>query len=169
MMLLKITLFCCIWCNAVCLRGSKNTLFSTYCHSCCSSMPAFLKRVDFYKLIVLRSEACYDWPAIQCVVIGRIPQAWYGMFSPSPNCDGVSRRDETKTIKTHYKRDICCIQWGQWQKRTYRLWVRSVRLSLQKLELPPLYRNSLCASLQARLLSCQVSRNSPPWIMLHTL
>ncbi len=26
----------------------------------------------------LRSKVCSDWPAIQCVVIGRIPQAWDG-------------------------------------------------------------------------------------------
>ncbi len=36
----------------------------------------------FTKLIVLRSEACSDWPAIQCVVIGRIPQAWDGNVTP---------------------------------------------------------------------------------------
>ncbi len=29
----------------------------------------------FTKLIELRSKACSDWPAIQCVVIGRISQA----------------------------------------------------------------------------------------------
>ncbi len=29
----------------------------------------------FTKLTVLRNEACSDWSGIQCVVIGRIPQA----------------------------------------------------------------------------------------------
>ncbi len=41
---------------------------------------------------------CSDWPAIQCVVIGRIPQACDGNVI-LPYCDAVSRRDETKTIK----------------------------------------------------------------------
>ncbi len=36
----------------------------------------------FTKLIILRSEACSDWPAIQCVVIGRIPQAWQKCYAP---------------------------------------------------------------------------------------
>ncbi len=34
------------------------------------------------------------------------------MLRPSPYCDAVSWRDDTKTIKTHYNRGICCIQWG---------------------------------------------------------
>ncbi len=55
----------------------------------------------FTKLIVLRSKACSDWPAIQCVVIGRIPQALDGNVTPHlPYCDAVSRRDNTKTIKS---------------------------------------------------------------------
>ncbi len=49
----------------------------------------------FTKLIVLRSEACSDWPAIRCVVIGRIPQ----MLCPLPYCGAMSRHDDTKTIK----------------------------------------------------------------------
>ncbi len=73
-------------------KVKKTHYFSHTVHYCCSSMP----RLSETKLIVLRSEACSDWPAIRCVVIGRTPQA----------CDGnvtvlrcVSRRDETKTIK----------------------------------------------------------------------
>ncbi len=50
-------------------------------HYCCSSMP-FWNASIFTKLIVLRSEACSDWPAIQCVVIGRIPQACDGNVTP---------------------------------------------------------------------------------------
>ncbi len=50
---------------------------------------------------------CSDWPAIQCIVSGRIPQACDGNVTPLPYCDAVSRpfyslwsrRDETKTIK----------------------------------------------------------------------
>ncbi len=29
----------------------------------------------FTKLIILKNTVCSDWPAIQCVVIGRIPEA----------------------------------------------------------------------------------------------
>ncbi len=42
------------------------------------------------KFIVLRSKLCSDWPAIQCLVIGRIPQAWDGNVMPL---------GDTKTIK----------------------------------------------------------------------
>ncbi len=39
---------------------------------------------------------CSDWPSIQCIVIGRIPQACDGNVTP---LTVLSRRDETKTIK----------------------------------------------------------------------
>ncbi len=55
-----------------------------------------LKWADYTKLIILRSEVCSDWPAIQCVVIGRIPQAWDGNVTPLTYCDAVSRRDDTQ-------------------------------------------------------------------------
>ncbi len=61
-------------------------------------MPRLLKRIDFYK--AHRSEkrgvlwlASYpvrcDWPNASSVQ----------MLRPSPYCDAVSRRDDTKTIK----------------------------------------------------------------------
>ncbi len=64
----------CIWCNAMCLcslRFIKHIIFHILYIIVAPLCSVFLKRVDFYKLIVLRSEACSDWPA----VIGRIPQA----------------------------------------------------------------------------------------------
>ncbi len=52
-------------------------------HYCCSSMLHLSETRQFYtKLIVLRSEACNDWPAIPCVVIGRIHQVWDGNVAP---------------------------------------------------------------------------------------
>ncbi len=61
----------------------ENTLFST---NCTLLLPIyaqpFWNASMITKLIVLRSKACSDWPAIQCVVIGRIPQACYGNFMP---------------------------------------------------------------------------------------
>ncbi len=86
----------------------KNTLFSTY-----STLllllyaPPFWNAPIFIKLIILRSEVCSDWPAIQCIVIGRIPQACDGNVTPLPYWDAMSqpfyslwsRHDETKTIK----------------------------------------------------------------------
>ncbi len=76
MMLLKRTLFGVfgvMQCVYV-VRGSKNTLFSTYC----TLLLLLYAPPSETKLIVLRSEACSDWPAIRCVVIGRIPQACDG-------------------------------------------------------------------------------------------
>ncbi len=71
--LLKRTLFLCIWCNAMFLSGLmlKKHYFPQTVHYFCSSIPAFLKHVDFYK--AHRSEkrgvlwlASYpvhcDWP-----------------------------------------------------------------------------------------------------------
>ncbi len=77
MMLLKITLFCVFGSNAMCLCivKKKYIIFVPLC-------PVFLQRVAFTKLIVLRSEACSDWPAIQCVVIGRIPRACDANVTP---------------------------------------------------------------------------------------
>ncbi len=83
---------------------------------CCTLLlllyaPPFWNTLIFTKLIVLRSEVCSDWPAIQCVVIGRIPQAWDGNVTPLTVlwCRVPVRQD--KNNKTHYKWDICCIQW----------------------------------------------------------
>ncbi len=37
---------------------------------------------NFTKLIILKSEVCSDWPAIKCVVIGPIPQAYDENVTP---------------------------------------------------------------------------------------
>ncbi len=74
------------------LKTQKNFLHTVhYCFS--------FWNVDFYKAHRSESEACSDWPAIQCVVIGRIPQAWDGNVTPLTYCDAVSWHDDTKTIK----------------------------------------------------------------------
>ncbi len=80
------------------LRFQKTHYFPHTVHYCCSSI-AFLKCADFYKAHRLRSEVCSDWPAIQYVVIGRIPQAWDGNVTPLTVLWCVSRRHDTKTIK----------------------------------------------------------------------
>ncbi len=101
----NIILFC-IWSNAMCLCGLrfKKLLLLLY----------FLSETlqIFTKLIVLRSEACSDWPAIQCVVIGQILQACDGNVTPLTVlwCRVPARWH--KNNKTHYKQGICCIQWG---------------------------------------------------------
>ncbi len=143
--------------------------------------PAFLKHADFYK--AHRSE---KWGVLW---LASYPVRWLAkylkreteMLRPHRIVMAFPARWH-KNNKTHYKRGMCCIQWGlilsfymshciaprkhyhvcvcdrrkdkqqallytaqnsrlnrQKQKRTYRLWVRS-----------------LCASLQARQLSCQV-------------
>ncbi len=89
----KNNIILCIWYNAMRLCGLR-LLFSTYC-------TLLLLRLSepsiFTKLIVLRSEACSDWPAIQCPVIGRIPQAWDWKVTPLTVLWCRVRRDDTKT------------------------------------------------------------------------
>jgi len=82
MMLLKRMLFCAfgVMQYVYVARGSKNTLFSTLLLLLCA--PPFWNASMFTKLIVLRSQVCSDWPAIRCVVIGRIPQACNGNVTP---------------------------------------------------------------------------------------
>ncbi len=50
---------------------------------------------NFSKLIVLKSEVCSDWPAIQCIVIGRIPQACDG------NVDGNTQKFRLLSLHKH--------------------------------------------------------------------
>ncbi len=83
----------------MCLRGSRfrkliicrilYIIVATLCY-------AFLKRVDFLKLTILRSEVFSDWPAIQCIVISRIPQVCDGNITPLTMlwCSVQARRDE---------------------------------------------------------------------------
>ncbi len=56
-------------------------------------VPPFWNASIFTKLIVLRSEVCSDWPAIQCVVIGQIPKFYapHGIVMP---CPGVTRQKQ---------------------------------------------------------------------------
>ncbi len=99
MMLLKRTLFCvfgvmqCVYA----VRGSKNTLFSTYC---CSSMPRFSETHRF-----LQSSSFWE---ARRALIGQLSSAlWLAeylkremeMLRRLPYCDAMSQRDETKTIK----------------------------------------------------------------------
>ncbi len=82
----KKNIILCILFYAMCLCGLRfKKTFSSYCN--CTLLlllyaPSFWNALIFTKLIVLRSEACSDWPAIQCVVIGRIPQEWDGNVTP---------------------------------------------------------------------------------------
>ncbi len=118
------------------------------------------------------------------------------MLRPSPYCDGVSRRDETKTIKPitnkafvassldclftrHVASRLVNITMSAFvigektNNKHYstplktRVWIVSSRNVLTgceseapdcpcKVGIAPLNRNSLCASLHWRLLSCQV-------------
>ncbi len=73
----------------LCSLRLKNTLFFTYCKWLLLYAPPFWNASLLTKLIVLRTEAFSDWPAIWCVGIGRIPHA----------CDGNVNETENKTIK----------------------------------------------------------------------
>ncbi len=77
----------CIWCNAVCLRSSRSKrhiifhiLYTIVAPLCLF----FWNTLIFTKLIVVRSQACSDWPAIPCVVTAWIPQACDGNVMPLP-------------------------------------------------------------------------------------
>ncbi len=79
---------------------SKNTLFSTYCTLLLLLYaPPFWNAYIFTKLTVLRSEACSDWPAIQCVVIAEYLKCVTEMLRPLTVLWCHVRCDETKTIK----------------------------------------------------------------------
>ncbi len=72
----KTNIILCIWCNALFMRFKvKKTLFSTYCTLLLLLYAlSFGNASIFTKLLVLRSKACSDWPAIQSAVICQIPQ-----------------------------------------------------------------------------------------------
>ncbi len=85
----------------MCLRGSrfkKHIIFHILYIIVAPLCSAFLKHTDFYK--AHHSE--------KCALIGQLSSVlWLAeylkrvteMLRPSPYCDAVSRRDETKTIK----------------------------------------------------------------------
>ncbi len=90
----------------------QNTLFSTYCTLLLLLYaPPFWNALIFTKLIVLRSEVCSDWPAIQCVVIGQIPQACDGNVMPLTVlwCCVPARWDENN--ETHYNEAFVESSW----------------------------------------------------------
>ncbi len=100
-MLLKITLFgvmqCVTW-----FEVQKTHYFCTYCTLLLLLYATpFWNALIFTKLIILRSKACSDWPAIQCVVIGRIPQAWdRNVIIPLTYCDACPGKTRPITNKT---------------------------------------------------------------------
>ncbi len=77
----------CIWCNVICLRSlrKKKHYFPHIVHYFCSS---------------LKSEACSDWPLIQCIVIGRIPQAF--VLHPLPYLETPASPRQT-ILQREYK------------------------------------------------------------------
>ncbi len=160
------------------LRFKKHIIFHILYIIVAPLCPAFWNALIFTKLIVLRSEACSDWPATQCVVFGRIPQAWDGNVTPLTVlwCRVPARRH--KNNKTHHKLGFCSRRVNiimsafvngettnnkhySTQLKTH-VWIVSSRNVLTgceseasdsscKVGIAPLYRNSLCAS--CRLLS----------------
>ncbi len=102
MTLLKRTLFCVfgvMQCVYV-VRGSKNTLFSTYCTLL---LLLYAPPSETRKFL----QSSLFWEA-RCALIGQLSSAlWLAeclkreteMLRPSPYCDGLSWQDETKTIK----------------------------------------------------------------------
>ncbi len=56
-------------------KGKKNV------HYCCSSTLRLSEAHRFVKAYRSEKRGLPDWPAIQCVVIGRIPQREYGWYN----------------------------------------------------------------------------------------
>ncbi len=78
-------------------KVQKTHYFPLTVQYCCSSMLHLSETHTFFtKLIILRSKACSDWPAIQCVGIGRYLKHETEIL---PYCDAVSWHDDIKTIK----------------------------------------------------------------------
>ncbi len=83
------------------ITKKKKTLFPTYCTLLLLLYaPPFWNASIFTTLIVLRSEACSDWP-----------QAWDGNVTPLTVLWCRIPARPHKNNKTHYKKGICCIQW----------------------------------------------------------
>ncbi len=98
----KKNIILCVWCNAMCLRGSRfkkhiifHILYIIVAHLCST----FLKRR------FLQSSSFWE---ARCALIGQLSSLlWLAeylkrvteMLRPLPCCNALSRRDETKTIK----------------------------------------------------------------------
>ncbi len=116
----KKSIIWCIWCNAMCLCGlrfKKHILFHILYIIVAPLCPAFLKCSIFTKLIVLKSEVCSDWPAIQSVVIGRTPQACDGNVTPltvfgNTQCLTTWRRQKYYSENKSYAAFLCVNVWA---------------------------------------------------------
>ncbi len=91
----------------------QKTHFPHTVHYCCSSMPCLSETCRF-----LQSSSFWE---ARCALIGQLSSAlWLAeylkrqmeMLRPLSYCDAVSRRDDTKNNKSHYKLGMCCIKWG---------------------------------------------------------
>ncbi len=100
MMLLKITLFCGIWCNAMCLHGlrfKEHIIFHILYIIVPPLCSAFLKHVDFYKAHRSENRGVLWLPAIQCIVwLAEYLKHVMQMLRPLPCCDAVSRAGATR-------------------------------------------------------------------------
>ncbi len=99
-MLLKRTLFCVFGVMQCVYVVQKTHNFPHTVHYCCSSMPRLSETRRF-----LQSSSFWE---ARRALIGQLSSAlWLAkylkreteMLRPSPYCDGLSRRDDTKTIK----------------------------------------------------------------------
>ncbi len=103
----KKNIILCIWCNAMFMwfKVQKTHYFPHTVHHCSSSMPClsetrrFLQSSSFWEarraLIGQLSSALWLAEYLKLTVLWcRVPPRWH------------------KNNKTHYKRGICCIQWG---------------------------------------------------------
>ncbi len=86
----KNNIILCIWCNAMCLRGSrfkKHIIFHTLYITVAPLCSAFLKKADFYKahhsekhvLWLASYPVCCDWPKLAAFTTKRTASTWHGV------------------------------------------------------------------------------------------
>ncbi len=80
-------------------KVKKRHYFPHTVHYCCSSNAPPLKRVDFYKAHRSEKRGSSDCQLSSALWLAECLKRETEMLRPSPYCDAVSRRDETKTIK----------------------------------------------------------------------
>ncbi len=83
----KKNIILCIWCNArlfTRFKVKKTHYFPRTVHYCCSSLPRLSETRRFFQnSLFWKSAVCSDWPAISCIVIGRIPEAYLKFYGVS--------------------------------------------------------------------------------------
>ncbi len=84
----------------------KTHYFPHTVHYCCSSLPCLYETCRFLQSSSFWRARCgSDWPAIQCIVIGRIPQACDGNFTPLTIFGNTQHLHDMAVVATMLQRE----------------------------------------------------------------